>query len=255
VAGRLSIPKSSAVGLLGTLVTRGYVVRQGLLYELAPRFVQGGWVGGQVSQLIRVSHSIMAAAVEETGESAFLGIMTPDWRIQYIDKVVSPKEVRYDGSLAHYRPAYCTSIGHCFLAEQSEAALSRYLRSTPLVRVAKGTLTSPTALRAALAKVRKQGFAESIDGHVDGASGVAAPIRGPNKQVIAGVTIAAPSSRFASAYDKLVAACMGASGEITRILGAMNVLEGTAGPPVLPDDEFSKARRPPTGPKKRPKVN
>lgn len=220
VARRLGIPKSSTVGLLGTLVSRGYVVRCGALYEITPAFRQDGWVGGQVARLVRISHPVLAVAVERSGESAFLGVMTPDWKIRYIDKVVGPQEVRYDGSLDHLRPSYCTSIGHCFLAHESANDVERFLRTKSLERVASGTITDPDAIVAALARVRDMGYAESRDGHVDGASGVAAPIYGPDKEVIAGITLAAPSSRFVREYEKLIDICVWAAAEISRVLGA-----------------------------------
>ncbi len=222
LARSLDIPKSSASGLLETLRQRGYVVRSGARYQLAELLRRDGWIGGEFAHLVRITRPVLESAVARTGETAFIGIMTPNRAIRYIDKVVSPKEVRYDGGLTHERPAYCTSIGQVLLASQSDAAIDSYLRTVQLKKVTPTTETDPDKLRAILQRVREVGYAESRDGHVEGASGVAAPLEGPNGRVIAGITLAAPSSRFSQMYEEMVRETLRAAAEVTKALRTMS---------------------------------
>jgi IclR family acetate operon transcriptional repressor len=221
LARSLDIPKSSASALLETLRSRGYVVREGAGYRLAEPLRSGGWVGGEFAHLVRISRPVLETAVAGTGETAFLGVMTPNRTVRYIDKVVSPKEVRYDGGLSHERPAYCTSVGQVLLAAQPDAAIDEYLRAVRLRKVTPATVTDRDELRAVLRVVRERGYAESRDGHVEGASGVAAPVYAPNGRAIAGITLAAPSSRFDRMYDLMVRETLRAAREVTKALRTM----------------------------------
>ncbi|MEJ8569919.1 IclR family transcriptional regulator [Microbaculum marinum] len=220
IARYLGVPKSSAQALLETLVDCGYAEREGAAYVLAGELRHGGWVGGEFAMLRRAARPVMVEVAEMTGESVFLGIRLPNWRIRYIDKVVSAKEVRYDGGLAHDRPAYCTSIGQLFLAAESAAGLDAYLRREPLEQITRDTQTDPEQLRRTLAQVRERGWAESRNGHVDGASGIAAPVRDSAGRPIAGLTIAAPTSRFDCSRKALIEATTRGAEEITRNLRA-----------------------------------
>lgn len=218
VARQLDVPKSSAQALLETLVRMGYAERHGTAYELAESMRRGTWVGGDFALLRRASRPIMEEVTAETQESSFLGIMLSGWRIRYIDKVVSPNEVRYDGGLAHDRPAYCTSIGQLFLSEASEEELSEFFASVPLEKVTPDTNTEPNQLREILAKVKATGFAESRNGHVAGASGIAAPIYGASGRMIAGITVGAPTWRFDEKRESLIAATRRCASEISSAL-------------------------------------
>jgi DNA-binding IclR family transcriptional regulator len=222
VARSLGIPKSSAAALLETLLGRGYLAREGTGYRLAPPLRQGSWVGGEFAHLIRLVHPVMAGAVARTGESAFLGVRTPNWAIRYVDKVVSPKEVRYDGGLSHERPAYCTSVGQVLLAAEPDAVVEKYLATVPLVRVTPATVVRPDDIRAILRQVRERGYAESRNGHVEGASGVAAPIRGPSGRIIAAITLAAPSTRFDEMYATMLCETLRAAEDATKALRGMS---------------------------------
>src|SRR3546814_2057365 len=77
VAPRLDIPKTSAFALLSTLVAKGYAEEQGGGYRLAGRLRDRGWVGGDVAHMVRVSRAVMAELTQTTGESVFLGVLTP----------------------------------------------------------------------------------------------------------------------------------------------------------------------------------
>jgi len=216
LARRLSLPKSSTAALLNTLAARGYVVRDGTAYRLKAAFREGGWAGGDMARLMRFAPAAMKKAVERTRESAFLGVLTLEQTVRYVSKVVSPQEVRYDGGLQHDRPAYCTSIGQVFLASFSDAQLDEYLKAIPRTRISSATVTDVGELRRIIRTVRERGYAESRNGHVEGASGVAAAILNEDGAVVAAITLAAPTARFDREYADLVAAVRDASAEVTR---------------------------------------
>jgi IclR family acetate operon transcriptional repressor len=202
VARKLAIPKSSAQGLLTTLASRGYLARHESTYFLPPELREGGWIGGFRARLIAFAQPVLENIAEESGESAFLGALSGT-EIQYLAKVVSRNEVRYDASLSQLRPVYCTSIGLAILAHMDEPVAVGILQRTKLVKVTPNTITDRQAINRILDRAREVGFAEVKDANILGASGVAAPIFGPRGDVVAALSIGAPTSRYAQARKTL----------------------------------------------------
>ena len=154
VSRRLALPKSSAHGLLTTLAARGYLVNEGREYRLASD-VLGPWNTGSLARLTTIARPVMQRISAATGESAFLGVMTPDLRVRYIAKVVSRNEVRYDASLDHLRLAHCTSIGLAILGSGETTTIDRYLREVPLAAATPRSITDHEALRRVLVRARR----------------------------------------------------------------------------------------------------
>jgi len=217
VAKRLALPKSSTQALLHTLVGRGYLSRSDAGYVL-PAELKVGWVGGIRARLLGVARPRMQRAAEASGESAFIGMMTSDGQVQFLAKAVSSREVRYDASLEHLRPAHCTSIGLAMLAHLSEEDVARRLEPSLLVAATPHTVTDPGKVRQMLRTARRVGYVEVRDAHVEGASGVSAPVFGPGGEVIAGLNLAAPSSRYSQCREKLIGIVTAEAAAITEAL-------------------------------------
>ena len=228
VAKRLELPKSSAQALLLTLAGRGYLNRGDAGYAL-PAELKVGWVGGIRTRLLGLARPVMHGMAEASGESAFIGMMTSDGRVQFLAKAVSPKEVRYDASLEHLRPAHSTSIGLVMLAHMPEKMAERWLKPSLLVAVTPHTVTDPRKIRQILRAGRKAGYVEVRDANVEGASGVSAPIFGPDGDVIAGLNLGAPSSRYTQHRDVLIQIVRTQAARIAQALRSP-LRSGTAAP-------------------------
>lgn len=217
VARRLGIPKSSAQALLLTLVRRGYLVRQGAGYVLPTEF-RSGWVGGLRARLHTIAAPILVSMADESQESAFIGVLTGQGLVQYLAKAVSPKEVRYDASLSHLRPIHCTSMGLAIMSHASEEDLDRWLVPDRLTKVTAHTQTDSEVIRQWLPVIRQQGYAEVKDANVEGASGVSAPIFGPDGRVVAALNLGAPSWRYDGIRQQLIGIVCREAENITRAL-------------------------------------
>jgi len=202
VARRLGLPKSSTQGLLSTLVGRGYLARDGVAYFLPPEWRDGGYVGGMRARLVSRAKPILQRMAQESQESAFLGVLVGH-EIQYLAKVLSPHEVRYDASLNTLRPVYCTSIGLVILAHLDQALAARTLNRTKLEKVTPKTITSREAIDRMLIRTRRSGFAEVKDSNVLGASGIAAPVFGARGEVLGALSIGAPTARYERAQKRV----------------------------------------------------
>src|SRR3546814_2285326 len=102
------------------------------------------------------SDLVMAELTQTTGESVFLGVLTPEREMLYLEKALSPNLVRYDTDLEQTRAAYCTSIGLILLADMTDAELDDYFRVIRIEAKTPRTETDPAAIRAIIARVRRE---------------------------------------------------------------------------------------------------
>jgi IclR family pca regulon transcriptional regulator len=216
VARKLGIPKSSAQGLLTTLAGRGYLVREDAAYFLPQELRNGGWVGGLRARLLALAEPMLQRIARESGESAFIGALIGN-EIQYLAKAISPHEVRYDASLSQRRPVYCTSIGLVILAHIDPAIASGILKRVKLTKITPNTVTDRDTLERILERARQAGYCEVNNANIMGASGVAAPVFGPNGEVIAALSIGAPASRYAKARKQLAKIVVEKAAALSRL--------------------------------------
>ncbi len=216
IARKLDIPKSSAQGLLSTLAGRGYLAREASAYCLPPELRSGGWVGGLRARVLALAKPVLQRIAHESGESAFIGMLVGT-EIQYLAKVLSHHEVRYDASLTQLRPVYCTSIGLAILAHLNPATTRIILGRIKLRRVTPNTITDRKTIDQMLERARQNGFAEVKDANLLGASGVAAPVFGPRGEVLAALSIGAPTSRYAKARKQLAKVVVAEALSLSRL--------------------------------------
>jgi IclR family acetate operon transcriptional repressor len=86
---------------------------------------------------------------------------------------------------------HCTANGKVFMAFGRATMPAR-----PLAALTSHTITDPARLRAELADVRRDGFAEAIDELEIGLAAIAAPVRGAGGEVVAALSITGPTVRM-----------------------------------------------------------
>lgn len=219
VARKLGIPKSSTQGLLTTLVGRGYLAREANAYFLPPELREGGFVGGVRARLVARAEPILQRMANDSKESAFLGVIVGN-EIQYLAKALSAHEVRYDASINQLRPVYCTSIGLAILAHLDLAVASQILSRSKMTKITPNTITDRKTIDRMLDRARRSGFAEVKDANILGASGVAAPVFGPKGEVLAALSIGAPTARYVGARKRLAGIVVAEAAAFSRLFQA-----------------------------------
>ena len=218
VARKLGVPKSSAQGLLTTLAARGYLAREAAAYALPEELRSGGWVGGLRARLVALVEPVLQRIAHDCGESAFLATLAGN-QIQYVAKSISPHEVRFDASLSQLRPVYCTSTGLVILAHLEPAVADGILRRTKITKVTPNTVTDRNAIDRMIERARQMGYAEMRNANLLGASGVAAPIFGPRGEVLAALSIGAPTSRYGKIRRRLAETVVAEAAALSRLFG------------------------------------
>jgi DNA-binding IclR family transcriptional regulator len=219
VARKLSLPKSSAQGLLATLAARGYLAREATSYFLPQELRAGGWVGGRRARLLALAEPVLHRIAHECGESAFLGTLVGN-QIQYVAKSIGPQEIRYDASLSDLRPVYCTSTGLVILAHLDPAIAKGILSRTKIIKVTPNTVTDRDTIDRMIERATQAGFAEVRNANLIGASGVAAPVFGPRGEVLAALSIGAPTSRYVKSRRQLTATIVAEAAALSKLFRA-----------------------------------
>lgn len=228
VARKMAIPKSSAHMLLLTLEERNYVVDDGARrFRLNPIFNNArSWVGGFRSVLLEVSRKIMNQLVTKHGETCFLAVLREGDEIEYIEKVLSPSEVRCDSELFAPRAIHSNSPGLVLMAYQSSEELARYLDSGDFAALTTKTLTARNAIAQELALTRRRGYSTTSDTNTVGVSGVSAPVFDLHGQVVAALNVSVPTPRYGKTLKHLVpdvvAAARKVSAELSLLGGQMD---------------------------------
>ena len=101
-------------------------------------------------------------------------------------------------------PLHVTAVGKVFLAEDGAEAASAYAQRTGLPRSTEQTLTDAQTLANELAKVRTQGYATDREEAEKGVSCIGAGIRDIDGQLVAGLSVSAPSDRLDLAWSARV---------------------------------------------------
>ncbi|WP_433285165.1 IclR family transcriptional regulator [Pseudonocardia sp. CA-142604] len=197
-ADLLGVARSTAHRLLTALRRRGFVMqdRPNGAYRPGPALVEIGLAAVSRIDIRRVARPVLEELREQTQETASLAVLEGT-TIRFVDCAESPRSVRVGNRTGVVRAAHASAVGKAILAGLSAAEIDRRYPHEELPAATTGAaLTSRTALKAELAEIRNQGYALNWEESADGVCAVAAALRDTVGQPLAGLGVAAPSSRM-----------------------------------------------------------
>ena len=218
----LSVHRTSTYRLLRTLQQHGFVVQDDKsgLYRLGPALCELGGLALARLDVRRAARPMLQRLADETEETVQLLVRDgPD--VLVVDGIESSRQVKVGAGQGDRRPLYATAAGKCFLAAMEKTEIHRLLQSHPPARLTPSTLVDPEALSTEVDRVRANGYAINDQESETGACFVAAPIIGPDRQMMAALAIGAPADRlpqsqFSTLGQRLAAACR----QISQSLGS-----------------------------------
>jgi DNA-binding IclR family transcriptional regulator len=222
IATQLHIPKSSAHGLLGTLLSRGYLRagRQGRTYRLGVRLFElgSGYMAG--TDLMADGQEIVRELARACDETVHLAILTGN-EVLYIAKEEGTNTVRMVSAVGKRFPAYGTGVGKMLLAALTPAELDAlYPPDKPLTPITAATITDPATFRHELTESRQRGYATDFEESTPGLCCIAAPVFGSDGAQVAAISVSVPSVRFtAERQNTLRRLVQESAGRLSRILG------------------------------------
>jgi len=196
LAQATGLHKSTAHRIVGVLQREGLLTRdsESDRYRLGVAALELG--GAYLERLTprREAMPYLERLMVETNETVHLGIVD-EHEVVYVEKVEAPLNVIVHTRIGHREMVHCTALGKAILAFLSQAEVAAVIARGLPARTAN-TITQPAKLLAALAQVRKRGYAVSMEESRELVHGVAAPIFDRNGYPVAAIVISGLKQRL-----------------------------------------------------------
>lgn len=194
-ARAMDIPRPSAHRLLVTLVSTGMLERTTKgRYQLGMRMFEIGALAPYRRRLYDASCLALEHLVDGCGLPSHLAVLDGT-EILYMVKAHRVARDLTETRAGSRRPAYATAMGKVMLAHAPEDALDVVL-AAGLPRLTRHTVTVESRLRSELADIRRLGYGCEREEVRLGCASIAVPVRGPDGDVIAALSIAGPAARI-----------------------------------------------------------
>jgi DNA-binding IclR family transcriptional regulator len=217
---RLGLHKSTVSRLLSTLGREGFVEQDPETgkYRLGLGLVSLAGFALEQLDIRRVAHPYLGPLAELTQETINLTVRVGAEGVN-VERVASPRSIRYVGSVGRRTPLHCTSTGKVLLAFMSPQEREALLPRT-LSRFTTKTITDHAALEVELKRVRAQGYAVAREEYEEDLAAVAAPIYNHQGRAIATISITGPAYRLEpEKIANLVPLLQETAGKISAQLG------------------------------------
>jgi len=197
VARKTALPRSTAYHLLHALVEFGYLVQDGgaRTYTLAPKLFHLTGSTWTKEQLAEMAMPFLDALSRRTGEGASLAVLR-DGVVTIIAKREPEGPVRVVQEVGATRPIYCTAVGKVLAAWLPEQELDGVIRRTVFEQKTAKTITSPSAFRREMARIRANGFAVDNEEHIEGIRCIATPVRDYSGEIRASLCVVGPKNHL-----------------------------------------------------------
>lgn len=195
IARELGITKSNAHRLLRSLVASGFVAHDatdGRYAATLKLWDLGQKVMARVDIRERAAPYLLRLS-EQTQELVNLVLLDGAHAV-FIERIESPPAGRTAGYVGIRAPLHALATGKAMLAYAPEALVAEACARPQ--GFTSHTITDPIALRANLAKVRRQGFATNRGEWRDSVNSIGAPIFGAQGFPVAAVGLTGPRERL-----------------------------------------------------------
>jgi DNA-binding IclR family transcriptional regulator len=206
------LPRSSLYRQLARLKHWGFVQEEEGSYAPGPMGLQLAQGFDASSQLVNLARTDMQRLVAQSHESVGLIVAVND-RAICLDMLESPQALRCSFEKGRSVPLRKGATAKCLLAHLPAA------RRDAVLDAWEGEPADPQRPdRAALAAIRKAGYASSQNEVDEGVWGASAPLFGPGQRLAACMTLMAPVSRALPREAELIRLVVVAAARVSRLL-------------------------------------
>lgn len=198
LARQVGLSASTAYRLLETLRQHGFVEweEQSGMYSVGLRAYQVGLAFAERSNLIQAAQGSMDALVAELNETVNLAVLYGAEAV-YVHQVEGRQLVRMFAHLGAGAPLHASGVGKVLLAWRPEQEVRQKLGDGPFPAYTPHSITTLPALLRELEGVRTRGYGLDDQERELGVRCLAVPVRDHSREVVAALSISAPTSRFA----------------------------------------------------------
>lgn len=212
---RTGLPKSTVHRTAQQMRDLGWLVYHDTKYSLGIQLFELAGLVAVRHELRETVFPFMADLYETTRATVHLGVRVQH-EVLYVEKLAGHDRVIDESRVGGRLPLYRTGIGKVLLAFSSEAVLQEVLRHGMTPRTS-ATIVTESRLRRELAEVVEFGVAFDREESVVGVACVAAPIYGPDRTVVAAISVTgrANNARLHRLAPVVANAARGASRALT----------------------------------------
>jgi IclR family transcriptional regulator, pca regulon regulatory protein len=197
LARELRLTRAGTYRVLSTLRNLGYVRTSAGRFMLTPRVLELGYRQWSGLGLADVAKPHLGRLLEETCEACSVSILDGD-TIVCVARAAPVRLIGVAAEVGRRLPAYATAQGRVLLSSLSPSDLSLFLDSADLRPLTRSTIVRRGELRAALAAVRRRGWALVDEELEPGVRSVAVPIA-DGRDIVAAMGIVVDAQRVSVA--------------------------------------------------------
>ena len=196
----LKLPLSSAATILYTLEALGYLEREetNSRYTLGVRLLSFSRKIADQLNIAGRSQVLLEELVHESALTAHLAIRL-DGESMYVARVACPGLLQISSYVGMRWPVHASAVGKALLAFLPNEERSRLLKNLDLRAVTPLTITSADALESQFHKFRRVGYCWEISEGEVGVACLAAPVFGPDQEVIAAISLVGSTQQITKA--------------------------------------------------------
>jgi IclR family acetate operon transcriptional repressor len=200
LAAAAKLGKPSTLRLLRTLVSMGYLVRNGAEnYE-----IEGVWLSARQQLTLRklraVARPFLRGLSSQLGETVALAFLFED-HIRVVEVLESPHHIRMSNYQGRILPPYASSLGKAIAAFQSPERIQRLIEVYGIYSFTRHTIVDLGAIAEEFAKVRKQCIALDKEETVQGGICFGAPVTVKEEEVVASISVSMPCVRLSDRLE------------------------------------------------------
>lgn len=226
IANFLGLPKSTAAGLVKTLLQNNYLSQNESTRKYRLGFKIAERAGLLLSQfdLRQIAHPHLEKLRNQCNESINLAVLDGS-DVVYIERLHGSNILSMRSEIGKRELAHSTALGKAILACLSIEVISEFISRHNFVSVTPKTITTPANFLTELQKIRQQGYAIDDEENELGGRCVAAPIIDYQGKPLAAISISVPIQRMPSdRIDEFGALVKKTAREISLKIGASSKL-------------------------------
>jgi IclR family KDG regulon transcriptional repressor len=165
VARRLSIVKSTALGILKALEEEGFVAQD----STTKKFVAGRALYQFSREALRsmelpvVAKPFLERLVELVGETVILAVQDKDNTIRVLEVVEPKKELKITVPVGTRFPLYTSALMKVFFSEMTNEEITEFVKENALPQYTDNSVTRTEDLLEHVERARQQGYATDLE--------------------------------------------------------------------------------------------
>ncbi len=215
-------PPGTMSRIISTFTKMGFVVQDAVTkkYRLGPMITRLASPASQLAALKQAAQPILYELRNRTAETSHLYVRRGTYR-EHVDFVESTHDLRTGGKVGELVPIHAGAASRVLWAFDSDAGLLSSLDSWAICQVTRDTIVDKEKLFKEAKKIQKLGYAVSLGERNPSIGAIAAPVFGPDRTVVAAVSVSMPSVRFTPEHiESLVPEVLWAAEALHEVLSS-----------------------------------